>query len=266
MPLAAAGGADAAAAALAAPADGPAARALQLSAEAAQAADAAAAQAQHARQPAAPAAAPLPLASLHARLAQVAGDVVDAAPAKSVGTFTAGSGHGDASQPTVVLASLSPGVAPGALQPATAAPEASATYSASLPSPVGSAPWGQELGQQVLLAVDSGLQSATLHLNPPQLGPLEVHLQLQGGQVNAQFASPHQAVREAVQGALPQLHDLFSGAGLSLGQASVSREGRGQPRSAPARSAAARSASIDVVGAQPTQPARWVRGLVNTYV
>ena len=159
----------------------------------------------------------------------------------------------------------------GAIQAPASGVEAAATYSAALPSPVGSAPWGQELGQQMLMAVDGKLQTATLHLNPPQLGPLEVQLQMQGGQVNAQFASPHQAVRQAVESALPQLHDMFAGAGIQLGQASV---GTGSPREGGHGGARSRSANGRAASALEALPAgalaqaspSWLRGLVNTYV
>ncbi|MBU6513809.1 MAG: flagellar hook-length control protein FliK, partial [Betaproteobacteria bacterium] len=185
----------------------------------------------------------------------------------------AGSPRGDAAQaPAAALAALNAaGQLGAAVQAPTSGVEAAATYSAALPSPVGSAPWGQELGQQMLMAVDGKLQTATLHLNPPQLGPLEVQLQMQGGQVNAQFASPHQAVRQAVESALPQLHDMFAGAGINLGQASV---GTGSPRDGGSGGTRPRTASragrdaLDAVGAglAPQPSAAWLRGLVNTYV
>jgi flagellar hook-length control protein FliK len=185
----------------------------------------------------------------------------------------AGTPRGDGAQASAsALAALNAAAQLGsAVQVPSSGVEAAATYSAALPSPVGSAPWGQELGQQMLMAVDGKLQSATLHLNPPQLGPLEVQLQMQGGQVNAQFVSAHQAVRQAVESALPQLHDMFAGAGINLGQASV---GTGSPRDGGsggtrARSGASQSQDTQdaapVAGAARTSSA-WLRGLVNTYV
>ncbi len=177
-----------------------------------------------------------------------------------------------AQAPAAALAALNAAGQLGtAIQTPASGVEAAATYSAALPSPVGSAPWGQELGQQMLMAVDGKLQTATLHLNPPQLGPLEVQLQMQGGQVNAQFASPHQAVRQAVESALPQLQDMFAGAGIQLGQASV---GTGSPREGGHGGARSRSMSgrgesaLDAVPATALAQASpgWLRGLVNTYV
>jgi flagellar hook-length control protein FliK len=138
---------------------------------------------------------------------------------------------------------------------------------------VGAPDWEQALNQQVLYAVQGQLQVAVLHLNPPQLGPLEVHLQVHDAQVQAQFVSPHALVRQAVEAALPQLRELLGGAGLSLTQTSVGpQSGRGErepPPRAP-RAAAGLTAAVGVQ-AQPSAavdrlPLRWQQGMVNTYV
>ena len=181
----------------------------------------------------------------------------------------------DASAPTTsqpalpggpVMQPTSAAVAPGV--PATASPAQGATVHL----PVGSPGWGQAIGQQVLFAVQGQQQVATLHLNPPQLGPLAVHLQVQDGQVQAQFVSPHAVVRQAVEAALPQLRDMFGSAGLSLLQTSVGTQG-GQGgrqgwwgRSAPGSAATAAIGSASAVEAPPASVLQWRQGLVNTYV
>jgi flagellar hook-length control protein FliK len=168
---------------------------------------------------------------------------------------------------------LTPVVAQPTLQvPATAAVAAGSTAAAAVQPPVGSPAWGQAMSQQVLIAVQGQQQIATLHLNPPQLGPLAVHLQVQEGQVQAQFISPHAAVRQAVEAALPQLHDMFGNAGLTLLQTSVGAQG-GQPSrqgwSQRRGTGLAAGAAVSAVAAGEAQPAtalHWRKGLVNTYV
>lgn len=146
-------------------------------------------------------------------------------------------------------------------------------WAATVPARMGSPDWGQAMNQQVLLAAQGQQQFATLHLNPPQLGPLEVHLQMHDGQIQAQFVSAHAVVRQAVEAALPQLRDVFAGAGLSLGQTSVGTQGgqsdRQQARSQ--RGASGSNAIADIAaggapGASAAQVLRWQQGLVNTYV
>ena len=128
--------------------------------------------------------------------------------------------------------------------------------------------WGQALGQQVQFLLGQGIQQATLQLNPPHLGPLEVHLDLQqNGQTNAFFSSPHPEVREAIATAMPQLQESFAAAGMSLGQMSVGVGGGGRPfarnPSAPASRVAVVAAATG--GATLPVPARVRLGLVNTF-
>ncbi len=144
---------------------------------------------------------------------------------------------------------------------------------AAVHTPVGSPDWGQAMSQQVLFAAQGQQQFATLHLNPPQLGPLDVHLQLHDGQIQAQFVSQHAVVRQAVEAALPQLRDLFTGAGLSLMQTSVGTQGGQGERQQQARAQRGASglSAIGGAGAEPSGassalPPRWQQGMVNTYV
>lgn len=144
---------------------------------------------------------------------------------------------------------------------------------ATVHPPVGTPDWGAAVSQQVLFAAQGQQQLATLHLNPPQLGPLEVHLQLHDGLVQAQFVSAHAVVRQAVEAALPQLRDLLGSAGLSLSQASVSPQGGQGGHQPPPRAprGVVSPIALDPVGAGPVastaaRPARWQQGMVNTYV
>jgi flagellar hook-length control protein FliK len=183
---------------------------------------------------------------------------------------SAQSSRADHATPAIALSTLPQSIAL-ALPQMTYTPQAAMT--AAVHPPVGSPDWGQAMNQHILFAAQGQQQFATLHLNPPQLGPLEVHLQVHDGQIQAQFVSPHAVVRQAVEAALPQLRDLFTGAGLSLMQTSVSTQG-GQggrqqqawaQRSAPDLSAIG-GAATEPAGAMAVSPQRWQQGLVNTYV
>ncbi|EON20002.1 flagellar hook-length control protein [Cupriavidus sp. GA3-3] len=85
--------------------------------------------------------------------------------------------------------------------------------------------WPQALGQQMIRMSTQGQQSAELQLNPPDLGPLKVVLNVVNDQAQAQFVSPHQAVRAAVEAALPHLRTALSENGIQLGQTSVGADG-----------------------------------------
>ncbi|HJW02108.1 MAG TPA: flagellar hook-length control protein FliK [Azospira sp.] len=91
-------------------------------------------------------------------------------------------------------------------------------------TPVRDANWGNEVGQKIVWMANQDKQTAQLTLNPPQLGPLEVSLKINGDQATAVFVSAHAEVREAIEAALPRLREMMGAAGLELGQANVSSQ------------------------------------------
>ncbi|WP_052719940.1 flagellar hook-length control protein FliK [Pseudomonas ogarae] len=94
----------------------------------------------------------------------------------------------------------------------------------ALSSAIGTADWQDGLGQQVIDMIKRGDQQVDLKLNPTELGPLSISLNLSDGSTQAQFQSAHASVRTAVEQALPQLREALASQGISLGQASVSDE------------------------------------------
>lgn len=90
--------------------------------------------------------------------------------------------------------------------------------------PVGQAGWDAAFSQRVSWVATNNLQVAQLHLNPPNLGPVEVRISLNSDQANAVFTSPHAAVREAIEAALPRLREMLADNGLSLGNVNVSSQ------------------------------------------
>ncbi|MBI5109140.1 MAG: flagellar hook-length control protein FliK [Rhodocyclales bacterium] len=84
--------------------------------------------------------------------------------------------------------------------------------------------WAQEVDQKLGWMVTHTRQQADLVLNPPDLGRIEVTLVVQGDEVNASFASPHQAVREAIEESLVRLRESLAESGINLGQTHVGRD------------------------------------------
>jgi flagellar hook-length control protein FliK len=82
--------------------------------------------------------------------------------------------------------------------------------------------WADEFSQKITWMATQHGQSAELHLNPPQLGPLDVLIRVDGDQATALFTSPHAAVRDAIEQALPKLREMLADNGIMLGNASVS--------------------------------------------
>lgn len=138
---------------------------------------------------------------------------------------------------------------------------------------VGTAAWDQALGQKVVWMAAGAQQSASLTLNPPDLGPLQVVLNVTNDQASATFIAAQPEVRQALEAALPKLREMMGDAGIQLGEATVSAgtpnqhgAADGSPRRASPDSGASGAASSDsVIHAGHTQMQARGQGLVDTF-
>lgn len=87
---------------------------------------------------------------------------------------------------------------------------------------VGTDDWGQSLGQKVVWMIQGAQQSATLTLNPPDLGPMQVVVHVNNNQATANFTAHQPEVRHALEAAMPRLREMLSESGIQLGQSNVS--------------------------------------------
>lgn len=93
--------------------------------------------------------------------------------------------------------------------------------SAHIPTPIHETRWAQDFGEKIVWLAKNEQQTAQISINPPQLGPMQISLSMNGDQANAIFASPHAEVRQAIEDAMPRLREMLSTAGISLGDANV---------------------------------------------
>jgi hypothetical protein len=92
----------------------------------------------------------------------------------------------------------------------------------SVATPFGQAGWDQALGERIQWLAGQKVQGAQVKLNPANLGPMEVRIQVQNDQASVQFSSHHAVVREALEAALPRLRDMFENSGVQLVNVDVS--------------------------------------------
>jgi flagellar hook-length control protein FliK len=129
------------------------------------------------------------------------------------------------------------------LSPAMSAPlqvaQAAGVVPDHIAARVGTPAWDQQVGQKIVWMVAGEEQSASLTLNPPDLGPMQVVLSVTNDQASVAFSSHEPEVRQALQDALPRLREMMSDSGIALGNATVDagmpdgRQAQGgeQPRS-----------------------------------
>jgi len=100
--------------------------------------------------------------------------------------------------------------------------DTTAVQSSKLAPQVGSPGWNQALGQKIVWMVQGAQQTATLTLNPPDLGPLQVTLNVSNNQATANFTAHQPEVRQALEAAMPRLREMLNDAGIQLNQSNVS--------------------------------------------
>jgi flagellar hook-length control protein FliK len=170
-----------------------------------------------------------------------------------------------------------PTAAVAAAQPATlAAVEAAAASAEQLTARVGTNAWENQVGQKVVYMVGSEEQTASLTLNPPDLGPMQVVLSISGDQASVTFSAEQMEVRQALENALPRLREMMSESGIALGNATVN-SGMQDNRQAQQDQAARGNNNFGrgngrddgvVVGEATVRPARaggGDRGMVDTF-
>ncbi|MDP1559133.1 MAG: flagellar hook-length control protein FliK [Nitrosomonas sp.] len=81
--------------------------------------------------------------------------------------------------------------------------------------------WGGEFAQKIVWLTSQQHQVAEIRLNPAHLGPVEVMINITSEQATAQFVSPHAAVRDAIEAAMPRLREMLAENGITLGNVTV---------------------------------------------
>jgi flagellar hook-length control protein FliK len=93
---------------------------------------------------------------------------------------------------------------------------------------VGTPAWDNQVGQKVIWMVGGEDQSATLELNPPDLGPVQVVLNVSNDLASVTFSAQQLEVRQALENALPRLREMMSESGIALGDALVNAGAEGR--------------------------------------
>jgi flagellar hook-length control protein FliK len=101
------------------------------------------------------------------------------------------------------------------------AAQAAAAAADGLSARVGTEAWENQVGQKVVYMLGSEEQTASLTLNPPDLGPLQVVLSVTNDQASVTFSANQEEVRQALEDALPRLREMMSESGIALGNATV---------------------------------------------
>lgn len=167
---------------------------------------------------------------------------------------------------------LDPGPEPAT--PATAPPSfarvmaQAAPPAVALPAPLAAPNFGEALAAQVSVFARDGVQQAELRLNPPEMGPIGVQIELVGNDARINFHAAQAQTREIIERALPELAGALRHEGLTLAGGGVfdrPADGRGGGFAERRESSRPQRASVESLPAAPAR-ARLVRqGGVDLY-
>lgn len=143
----------------------------------------------------------------------------------------------------------------------TSSPAARVTIASPLYTP-GFAP---EMAARLSVLAADGVQTAQLHLNPADMGPVVVQIVVDGQQARIEFQADQADTRAVLERSLPDLAAALRDSGLTLSGGGVFQQFAGQDQSgAQARSdgssAPRRGSSRDVSDSLATLPARVAAG------
>jgi flagellar hook-length control protein FliK len=147
-----------------------------------------------------------------------------AANARAIAAFedTGNSGKHTSSNSGDSLLPDASGGAAGAVQygaNAITTADATAAPTLKVAADVGTPEFAQGLADRVSWMVDNNLNNAKLQVNPPQLGPIEVRIAVQGDRAQVWLSSHSAVTREALESSSPKLREMLGAQGF--GQVSV---------------------------------------------
>jgi flagellar hook-length control protein FliK len=98
----------------------------------------------------------------------------------------------------------------------------------SLHLPVVMSEAGRQLGERLALMVRGDIQQATIRLDPPELGLMDVRITVQNDQTQVQIVVQSPQVREALESQSVRLREFLEQQGLSLAQLDIRDQSAGQ--------------------------------------
>lgn len=87
--------------------------------------------------------------------------------------------------------------------------------------PFGQSGWSEATVEKVMWMSSQNLRSVEIRLDPAELGPMEIHIQNRGQELQVQFVSQNPAVREALEAQMHRLREMFGQQGLEQAQVTV---------------------------------------------
>ena len=126
----------------------------------------------------------------------------------------------------------------------------------------------QQIAEKIRWMVNGRQSMAEIRLDPPEMGSMQIRLNVSGDSASVSFVVQSQQAKEALNEAMPRLRDMFSEQGLDLGESFVSQQNSGEAGDgefADQQGGFGESAEDDTKS-QETHVVRPANGLIDDYV
>ncbi|MFV8833608.1 flagellar hook-length control protein FliK [Aquisalimonas sp.] len=115
-------------------------------------------------------------------------------------------------------------------QTANAAPQQTGMPTYNVPQSMDQSGWGQAVGERLVMMANQNVQQARIQVNPRELGPLDVNIQMRDDKTMITFQAQNAVTREALDAELPRLRMMLSDNGIENAEVSVGKEDPGNPQ------------------------------------
>lgn len=110
------------------------------------------------------------------------------------------------------------------IQSSTSASE----LTADIDIPVGQKGWSEAVGQKVSVMLNQKLDTASLQLDPPELGPLNIEMNVDQQEVRLTIVTHHATTKDALDQTLPRLREMLENEGYQLTDSQIDYQSSNQ--------------------------------------
>ncbi|MFV1873232.1 MAG: flagellar hook-length control protein FliK [Oleiphilus sp.] len=110
-----------------------------------------------------------------------------------------------------------------------ATPESLKQYSTTLSTPVSAQEWGEEVSQKIVWFTGRNIQAAEMHLNPAELGPIDVKINVQNDVASVTFNVNNASVRDLLESNVVRLREMMEANGVNVGDVNVDAGSQEEP-------------------------------------
>lgn len=94
----------------------------------------------------------------------------------------------------------------------------------ALTRPLSHPDWNQEMGERIVWMNNRGISSAEIRMNPQNMGPITVRIDMNQDQASIAFTAQNADVRTALEASIPKLREMLGSQNVNLADVNVSQQ------------------------------------------